>query len=162
MSDPFQEDEVIDKNPKVTLKKVSSQKSFLESVEKKPSKEDLEKNAKIINDKKSAHKIKASEINKKFYKALMDKTLVKNKKVFQNDIEREILSEMIQVANDINNDPLEDEGIGTLVILVPLLKTCLSQRDRINDLEYSIFVLEKKIENILSLISPENSSIDKK
>ena len=157
MSTPFEDDEVIDK-PKVTLKKVSSQKSFLEAVEKKPSKEDLEKNAKIINDKKSAHKIKAAEINRKFYKALTDKTLAKNRKVFQNDIEREILSEMIQVANDINNDPLENEGIGTLVILVPLLKTCFSQRDKINDLEYSVFVLEKKIENILSLISP----VDKK
>jgi hypothetical protein len=67
---------------------------------------------------------------------------------------------MIKLAVEINTDPNEQEGMGSLMWIVLLLKTCVSQRDRINKLEYSVSQLEKKLEsyqeNKKGLDTPQN------
>ena len=52
---------------------------------------------------------------------------------------------MVQLGIDINNDPNEQEGMGSMTWITLLLKICLSQKDRINQLEYSVSQMEKKI-----------------
>jgi hypothetical protein len=58
----------------------------------------------------------------------------------------------MQLAMDINNDPNEEnEGMGGLTLITCLFKTCLAQRDRLNELEYSFHSLTKKLDaNVLS------------
>ena len=72
---------------------------------------------------------------------------------------------MIKLAVDVNNDPNEQEGMGSLMWIVLLLKTLLMQRDRINQLEYVVSQLEKKndfslIEN--KIINEINLALDKR
>lgn len=167
MSKPFSEDEdeLPNKPTKSGLKNVSSQKSIFDNVDKKPTQEDLNKKVKDDQNRISSHKVKASELNSQFYKIVADKTLPKNKNLFQQEMERDLMSKMIQLASDINNDADEGEGMGTLVILVPLMKTCLNQRDRLNNLEYAFSQLEKKLEpaTLSCLLTKENQQIlDKK
>jgi hypothetical protein len=131
---------------KVGLKNVSPQKSIFDSMPKKPTQEDLEKNVKKIQEKASHYKIKAAELATQFNKTMADKTLPQNKNLFQKDAERDLLGQMIQLAIDINNDGREQEGMGSLSWITLLLRTCFVQRDKINNLEYAVSQLEKKME----------------
>lgn len=160
MSKPFgeDEDENLTDKPKSGLKSVSSQKSIFDSVSKKPTQDDLDKKVKSSQDRISSHKIKAAELNALFYKAVADKTLSKNKTLFQQDMEKDLLSKMLQLANEINNDPVEGEAIGTLVILVPLMKTCFEQRDKINNLEYLINQFESELKEIKQALDKKKNS----
>jgi hypothetical protein len=49
---------------------------------------------------------------------------------------------------EINVDPIEKEGMGSLTWITLLFTTCLSQRDRLNKLEYSLSLLDKKIDSV--------------
>jgi hypothetical protein len=143
MSFDQEEEELI--APKATLKNVGSQKSMFENTVKKPSQEEFNSRVRESQTRSTANTREAAELGIQFKKAIEDKTLAQNKNVFSNELERELLSKMIKVANDINNDPDElREGLGSLSWIVLLLKTCLSQRDRINTLEYYILQLDKK------------------
>jgi hypothetical protein len=163
---PFEEDEqpLAPATPKVGLKNVSSQKSIFDSIPKKPSPEDFDKKVKEIQDKNLGYKQKAAELAINFKKLMEDRTLVQNKNIFASELERELLSKMIQLAAEINNDPNEQEGMGSLGWITLLFKTMFSQRDRINQLEYRLFQLEKKLDptNFTSLIEKELDVIDKK
>lgn len=142
---------------KVGLKNVSSQKSMFDTMPKKPSQEDLDTKVKQIQDRSSAYKGKAADLASQFNRSMADKTLPQNKNLFQKDAEKEILSQMVQLAIDINNDPSEKEGMGSLSWIVLLLKTCFSQRDKINQLEYQQTILNGKIDqtHLTALISKE-------
>ncbi len=144
---PFEE-EPVNQVQKTTLKNVSSQKSVFDNVSKKPSREDFEKKVKGIDEKNMKYKIEAAELASQFNKSLFDKTLKSNKSVFSTEIERDLLGKMIQLAIDINSDADEQEGMGSLSWISLLLNNSLKQRDRINDLEYQIFQLDKKIKEL--------------
>lgn len=157
---PFDEEEEVLEKPKVELKKVSTKKSMFDDLNKKPSKEDFEKKVKYMNDKSIKYKTQAAELVKEFNKCLADKTLAHNKSVFVKEIENELLFKMIKLAEDINNDPDEKEGTGSLSWITILLKNSFAQRDKINYLEYSLSEIEKKIspEYLLKIFS----GLDKK
>lgn len=142
---------------KVGLKNVSSQKSMFDVLPKKPTQEDLDTRVKQIQERNSQYKAKAADLASQFNKTMADKTLVQNKNMFQKEIEKEILSQMVQLAIDINNDPNEKEGMGSLSWIVLLLKTCFAQRDKINQLEYQLNVVSGKIDtsHISALITKE-------
>lgn len=150
---PFdEEDDSLPQQPnRLGLKNVSSQKSIFESIPKKPTQEDFDKKVKIAQDKSINYKQKASELAVSFKKTMEDRTLFQNKNVFTNDLERELLSKMIQLAVEINNDPNEQEGMGSLGWITLLFKTALSLRDRNNLLEYKILQLERKLENLQTI-----------
>lgn len=131
---------------KIGLKQVSSQKSIFDSIPKKPTQEEFNTKVKKIHDRDNSYKIRAAELATQFNKIMADKTLVQNKGPFAKEIEKEVLSNMINLAVEINNDGKEIEGMGSLTWITLLLKTCLSQRNKINQLEYSLSVLEKKLE----------------
>lgn len=145
---PFDEEDddgPSDHSKKIGLKKVSDQKSIFDDKLKKPSKEDFDQRVKKTQERKVGYQHKAADLAVKFRGMMEDKTLVQNRSVFIKDFEREILGEMIQLAMDINADPNEQEGMGSLSWITLLFKTCLSQRDRLNSLEYNLLELSKKI-----------------
>lgn len=144
---PFDEEDNEEVLPqKVSLKQVSTQKSMFDGMVKKPSVESLEKRAQQMHEKSSTYKVRAAELASQFNRAISDKTLKSNKNVFAQELEKELLSKMIQLAVEINNDVSEQEGMGSLSWITILLKTCFTQRDRINNLEYTLSLLEKKLE----------------
>lgn len=147
---PFdEEDDSLPVKPsKLGLKSVSSQKSIFESIPKKPTQEDFDKKVKNIQEKNTGYKQRAAELAIAFKKTMEDKTLFQNKNVFTSDLERELLSKMIQLAVEINNDPDEQEGMGSLGWITLLLKTSLAIRDKLNYTDYRIMQLEKKIESL--------------
>jgi len=137
---------------KVGLKKVSTQQSIFDQLPKKPTQDDLNQNVKKIQDRESASKKQAADLALKFYHMMADKTLPENKNQFQKELELELLKDMINFGNEINNDASEKEGIGSISLIALMLKNCISQRDKINNLEYSISKLEKKHDAILKEI----------
>ena len=136
---PFDsEDDDIETPKKVSLNKVSSQSSVFDKIPKKPSKEDFEKRVKTIEDNNVGYKKQAVELAIQFKKMMDDKTLLQNKNVFSKEVENEFLSKIVNLSIEINNDENEQDGMGSLSCIIILLKTCLSLRDRVNDLEYQI------------------------
>jgi hypothetical protein len=151
---PFDEEEDNDqpsaRSLKVGLKKVSTRKSIFEDMPKKPTQEDLDKKVKNIVEKNITYKQKASELAMLFGKAMVDKTLKQNKNIFNIDFEQDLLSKMINLGIEINNDEAEMADMGSMSWITLLLKTCFAQRDRINLLEYTLSQLEKKMEVAIS------------
>lgn len=146
------------------LKKVSSQKSIFDEAKKKLSQREINDAIKKAEENNINYKKRAAELTLNFKKVVSDKTLPQNRNVFLNETEQEILSNMINLAAEINNDPNEQEGMGSLMWIALLLKTCLSQRDRINVLEYTLQQLEKKIDpiSLKNSILKEINILDKK
>ena len=157
---PFEDDDndLPEQTTKINLKNISSQK-----LSRAQSQENLDKRVNKIIENNSAYKIKATELATQFNTAIADKTLKQNKNIFAKEMERELLIKMIQLAIDINNDTDEQEGMGSLSWITLLLKTCLLQRDRINQLEYILSQFDKKINlEIPELIKKEiKAALDK-
>jgi len=163
---PFDEEDEQEPNlNKKGLKKVSSQKSVFDGIPKKPTQADLDSKVKNAQDRASSYKQKAAEYSSQFKKMMSDKTLTQNRSVFTSELESEILGNMIKLAVEVNNDPHEQEGMGSLMWIVLLLKTFLMQRDRINQLEYTISQLEKNLDPTTldaKIIKEINQALDKR
>jgi hypothetical protein len=155
--DEYGEDIHSEQSQKSGLKKISSQASIFDDLPKRQSKEDFDKKVRQVQEKDSGYKVKAAELADKFRKTMNDKTLSANKNVFAKEMEKELLTDMVQLAIDINNDSKELEGMGSLSWITLLLKTCFSQRDKINSLEYLIFSLDKKVDSFQALDKKKNS-----
>lgn len=130
---------------KIGLKKqVSSQPSMFDNMPKKPTPQEFEQQVKAVEERGSNYKSRAADLATRFNKALADKTLPVNKNQLQLEVEREILTNMVKLAQEVNADDNEREGEGSLSWIIILLKTCFAQRDRMNVLEYRLSQLEKK------------------
>lgn len=130
---------------KIGLKKqVSSQPSMFDNATKKPTQQEFEQQVKADVERGSTYKSRAADLTVRFNKALADKTLPANKNQLQIEVEREILINMVKLAQEVNTDGNEREGEGSLSWIIVLLKTCFAQRDRMNVLEYRLSQLEKK------------------
>jgi hypothetical protein len=148
---PFDEednDQPSVQSKKLGLKNVSTQKSIFDGIPKKPTQDDLDQRVKKVQERASGYKAKAAELALQFNKSMTDKTLPQNRNLFQQEMERDLLKQMIELAVDINNDPNEKEGMGSLSWITLLLRTCFSQRDKINRLEYAMSLLEKKFDSL--------------
>lgn len=122
--------------------------SMFDKLPKKPSQQEFKERVNEVQEKSSDYKQKAAELNAQFYKAMTDKTLLQNQNVFHENIEKQLMQQMLNLANEINNDGEEAESVGTLMIVVPLLKNAFNQRNRINDLEYANSKLFDELNNI--------------
>jgi len=162
---PFDEDdkEIVLPNKK-GIKQVSSQKSIFDNIPRKPTPEEFEKRVNQIQEQSMGYKAKASELAVRFLKILADKTLKENKNIFTTEIEKEVLSKMTALAVEINNDPHEQEGMGSMGWITLLLNVCLIQRDRLNKLEYEIAKLKQQCDPaaISVLIARELNAFDNK
>lgn len=155
---PFDEEEDnLEPVKKIGLKQVSSRRSIFDNTPKKPSQEDFEKQVQDNQEKMMGYKQRAADLTVQFKKIIEDKTLSKNKNIFSKELEKEILTKMVNLAVEINNDPNEQEGMGSLSWITLLFKISLRQRDKINDLEYELSLLQKKLEpsELSKIISQE-------
>ena len=131
--------------PKVGLKKTQGSVSMFDNKSpKKPTQQDLDQKVEQIQEQVSEYKQRASELFIKFQKAMADTTLVQNRNMLAVDAEKEMLGGLIQLAVDINADPLEQECMGSLTLITCLFKTVLAQRDKINELACNLDQLQKK------------------
>jgi uncharacterized protein YaaR (DUF327 family) len=142
---PFDDREPPD--PKVGLKKVNGPKSMFEGKPRPPTQQEFQEKVQEVQEKQSGYKKRAAELFTQFNKAISGKELARNRNLFAIEMEKEMLQNMIQLAIEINNDPNEKEGMGSLTWITCLFKTCLAQRDKINDLEYEVAELKKKMDS---------------
>ena len=142
---------------KIGLKKVSTQQSIFDSMPKKPTQDDLNQNVRRLQDRATAAKRKAADLAVKYHTMMADKTLPQNKYQFQKELEIELLKDMVSFATGVNGDPNEKEGEGSMSLIALMLKNSISQRDKINNLEYTVSQLEKKTDSkfLSDLISKE-------
>lgn len=115
---------------------------------KKPSPKDFQQQVQQVQDTQSGYKKRAAELFVQFQKAMSDKTLPQNRNVFNAESEKELLQNMIILAAEINSDPNERESEGSLTWIVLLLKTCFTQRDKVNELEFNLATLNKKLDPV--------------
>lgn len=162
---PFDEDPKEPRQNKVKLKNVSSQKSMMDNMPKKSTQQEFRQQVHAGQERSSSYKVRASKLAIDFGSLMRDKTLPQNKNIFSQETEREILSNMVRLAIEINNDPGEQEGMGSLSWITVLFKTCMEQRDRLNLLEYRMIQIGKKIDPtvLADFINKEiNKVLDKK
>jgi hypothetical protein len=162
---PFDEEPKGPRENKVTLKNVSSQKSMFEGKPKPPTPQDFQQQVHSSQERASSYKKRASDLAVQFAKMMADKTLPQNKNLIAIDIKRELLGNMVQLAKDINNDPDEEESDGSLIWIIVLFNTCFDQRDRLNQMEYTLTQLNQKLDGgaFTDFISKEiNRTLDKK
>jgi hypothetical protein len=140
---PFDEENEQEPVLRKTLKKANSTKSIFDDMPKKPSQEQFENQVKQMQNTMQGYKRLAAEYNAQFKSIIADKTLSQNKNPFQKSFEADVLSNMIKLSEQINVDPNESEGMGSLLWITLLLKVVLFQRDQINQLEYTVSQLNK-------------------
>ena len=166
MPGAFDEDPKEPRENRVKLKQVSSQKSMFEEAPKhKPTQQEFQQQVHAAQERSSSYKVRAAKLVQDFSKMMADKTLPENKSIFSKEGERELLGQMMQLAVEINNDPNEQEGMGSLSWVAVLFNTCLAQRDRLNFLEYRLEKTEKIVSstNLTDFINKEvNKALDKK
>jgi hypothetical protein len=100
-----------------------------------------EANAAFTKDQE--YKQRGLELFTKFKKMVEDTILADNRSQLTKEIENEVVSKIIQLASEMNDDENQPEGIGSIVVSTLLMKMVLVQRDVINKLAYKIDRIEK-------------------
>lgn len=131
--------------PKTTMKNVGA-KSMFDGQKRPPTQQEFQQRVQESQDTLAGYKRRAADLFVQFQRAIGDKTLAQNRNIFNTETEKEMLQNVLQLATEINNDPNEQEGMGSLTAITLLLKTCLVQRDRINELEYALANIQKKLD----------------
>jgi hypothetical protein len=158
---PFEEKDPDKFAPKIGVKKVAGPKSMFDGKVKPPTQQEFQQKVQIAEEKKSGYKSRAADLFIKFNKAILDKTLSQNRNIFNVESEKELLQNMMQLAIEINSDGNELESMGSLTLITCLFKTCLAQRDRINEIEYAMSALQKKLDSS-ALSDYINKEMDRK
>jgi hypothetical protein len=126
------------------LKQVSSKASIFDNKPKIPSAEKFKEVVDQNQEQDIAYKKQFAELAQKFIDMINDTTLSEQKGVVKKDLERETLARMLKLAEQANNDPNQPESAGSLAWITILLKTCLIQRNKLNEMSYKIHLLETK------------------
>lgn len=126
------------------VKQVSSQPSMFAN-NKKEIKQAFDQKVDEITENLNNNANLTTNLVQKFASLIKDKTLESNKNLFSKDLENEVINQITKLAQDINNDPHENEGMGTLTWVTILLRLSLSFRNRLNEAEYKIQSLEKLV-----------------
>lgn len=150
--------------PKVSVK-APGQKSMFDGKPRRQTPQEFQQKVQQTQERLVGYNKRAADLYVQFQRAMQDKTLAQNRNVFAIDTEREMLQELLKLAAEINEDPEEQDSGGSLTLVILLLKTALQQRDRINDLEYALVTLQKKVDSpaLAEYINKEISkALDKK
>jgi hypothetical protein len=135
----------------VKLKSRNSIQKAQEEKEREEYKAKFEQNADRtvqFHDDKSKRILK---VISSYMQLIDDRTLVRNRGSIANDVEREIREQIINLAVDLNNDETEEEdGKGSIVVLIAVTKALMKYRDRLNELEYTVKQLQKDFSNLSS------------
>lgn len=121
--------------------KISNNKSIFSKDEMKKSISFEEKANDVFNNYNTRN-LKCIDLGKKLILFLEDKTLLENKSPVNKNLEAQVVSEFIEICNEINNDESEKEGIGSMAVMTLLIKTVLHQRDKMNEIYYKLHKLE--------------------
>lgn len=137
---PFEDDEadagVLGRDSGIKLNNADSVIKPKEDPKKK-----FEDRANTLHSKDEQFKKLAVEVGSLFIRVLEDRTLAENKGEIGKNIEKEALIKLIQLGIDMNIDESQDEGMGSMGVITLLIRGLLSQRDRINSLEYKVIKL---------------------
>ena len=139
--------------------KLSNKNSMFAKTVKKPSAEDFQNLSRDSNARTLAYAERAKDLSTKFVKMMNDKTLSKNKEITAS-LDKEVITALLQLANEINNDDAQEEGVGSIGVISILFKTVVDHRDKINNLEFSIEKLKEEINKLKEEINKLKSSIE--
>lgn len=106
-------------------------------------------------------KTRAIQLVNKFWQVVQDKTLAENKGPLQMSVEAQLVKDLIGFANEMNNDPNEIEGTGSVAIITLLVKTMLKTRDSNNESAFKIQKLEKNVSQLSSQVEQLLKTNDK-
>ena len=149
--------------PKSTMKPQG--KSMFDAKPRRQTPQEFQQKVQTQQETLTGYNRRAADLFVQFQRALADKTLPQNRNIFNHESEKEMLQNMLQLATEINNDGEEQEGMGSLTWIILLFKTALAQRDRMNEMEYALVSLQKKMEGpaLTDYINKEiSAAIDKK
>jgi len=130
--------------------KINNDKSLFK--QEKSQKIDFRQRVNDILKKEDEQKQLSFELNSKYQQILKDKTLDSEKTSSIRDSEKEIIKDLIDFSRIINSDEQQTEDIGTISLLVVLLRNLLLQRDRINELEFVHNKTLKELEIVKALL----------
>jgi hypothetical protein len=141
---------------------MDNKNSMTEQLPKPPPLAQGQKQATAANAKLNGYSERAASLAISFKKALEDKTLPVNKSPIAKDVERGLINSFIELGIEMNNDPHEEkDGMGGIGIISLLLWTGFIQRDRINELEYTVEQMKiklAKVENLSQRIDTTKTS----
>ena len=138
--DSDQQDEIIPLKPKTGLKLTNKPLP-----KTKPSQQEFEKQADEFIAQQQENDKLAGELVLQFWTALKDSTLASEKGPVVSSLEKEIPTKLINLAFKLDNN-LNDEkyGSGSHSIIFLLIRTIFFLRDKNNELDYKLSLLEKK------------------
>jgi hypothetical protein len=153
----FLESDDEDSNLKNGLKDdILKRKSRFSSNDKKiPSKVQFDESVKSsrVNDNSIIASIAGLTSRYKGY--ILDKTLTNNKNPLTKEEESETIKALCDVGLNLNEDQNQREGIGSIGLNSLLLKSVLTQRDKINELSYEIHNLKKILSSVVEALKEE-------
>jgi hypothetical protein len=124
--------------------KINNQNSTVAVPETKARNEIFEKAAEEAAQRLEGYKKKSWDLGLKF-KGIIDSFIIpENKTPLLKDLENETLQELSQLANEINNDEIQQEGMGSVALCQLIMKMMIHQKDQVNILRYRLEELEKK------------------
>lgn len=132
------------------LKMKTSNSRFQNGIEEKKqaekAKESFDKKAEQFVADRQNQQAKGFDLAKVFMTVIRDKTLQSQKGILASNEEKELREEFQHFILDLNNDPGQKyDGMGSLNAIALLTKTLFEMRDRMNDMEFEIISLKKKI-----------------
>lgn len=130
---------------KITKKlKLTNERS---SVSKKADEEEeFKMKATALMDSRQSQKDRGMALMSQFITSMKEKVLPANRGVLAQDFEKKLRSELVQLVIEINNDVAEPkDGLGSATMFAAILRVVMLQRDRINELEYRLLQLERKL-----------------
>lgn len=108
------------------------------------SKQDFDKKVEETHERVRSRLGEMFELGKRYKDLFNDKTITENKTYLLDSKEKEVIGNLVDFALILNEDHAEREGIGSVSLTTLLLKCMLIMRDRFNDLDYKIHLLERE------------------
>jgi hypothetical protein len=122
--------------------KINNAKS---NIPKPPERIDVISNAqKILADIEFQNKM-GWNLTSRLLSVFKNKKLQQNKSEEEKQAENQVLLDYLEFAKLINNDQNQEEGMGSVVFSLAIVKCALLQRDQINEQGKMIDILERKV-----------------
>lgn len=137
-------DDYDDNLPSAKNQKITNENSIFKNFQ---GSKDISAEVNKIEQEKQKYKVEISKSIIKLKKVLEDKTLSENKSPLSHQIDSDVIRELASLADKINDDENEKQGMGTFLICTTLLKFMLIYRDRFNQLDYRLSKLESKVDD---------------
>ncbi len=143
----FEDDEQNDAKP--VIKKGINLTNANSSINTPTPSFNITENAKAILVNQELKKRTAVELTMAMISLFKDKTLDENKDPERKKAESKILLDYIDFAKILNSAEDEEPDSGTFGTVLALMKINLIQKNRINELEYEIKTLSKKLDQVI-------------